>query len=82
MIIQSSLHKIDLLPAIPEEWTEGSIKGLKVRGNIELSIRWEKGELKSLELISKRAQETTLIYKGKEKKVSLEPRKPLLIRNF
>ena len=82
MIIQSSLHKIDLLPAIPEEWTEGSIKGLKARGNIELSIRWEKGELKSLELISKRAQETTLIYKGKEKKVSLEPRKPLLIRNF
>lgn len=45
MIVQShrkqdGIYYIDLLPAIPKEWTRGYISGIKVRGGHELEIRW------------------------------------------
>jgi alpha-L-fucosidase 2 len=47
MLIQSHLHEIHLLPALPDAWPAGSISGLKARGNFEVDIKWEKGKLAS-----------------------------------
>ena len=55
MLLQSHLGEIHLLPALPDAWQEGSIKGLKARGGYGVSINWSKGKLVSATLNSTNA---------------------------
>ncbi|MCD0487244.1 glycoside hydrolase family 95 protein [Pedobacter sp. MC2016-14] len=53
MLVQSQTEEIELLPALPKAWANGSAKGLKARGNFELShLEWRAGKLVKLSLKS------------------------------
>lgn len=49
MLLYSGPDGIIALPALPEQWPEGHISGLKAQGNIEVSISWADGKMTSFE---------------------------------
>jgi len=52
MLLQSHDGAIDILPALPDEWKNGSITGLKAYGGFEVSIAWESNEVKKITIKS------------------------------
>jgi alpha-L-fucosidase 2 len=64
MLLQSTENEIRLLPALPSSWSEGSVQGLKARGNFELAIQWENQQLRSAVIKANATGTTKVIAKN------------------
>ncbi|MBN2698412.1 MAG: glycoside hydrolase family 95 protein, partial [Bacteroidales bacterium] len=52
MLMQSHQGYIDILPALPDSWPSGRVKGLRARGAFEIDMAWDKGKLTELTIQS------------------------------
>src|SRR5664280_177385 len=72
MLLQSSENEIRLLPALPDAWESGSVKGICARGGYEISMDWSQKKLKNLVILAKADGKTTLICGNKKKEVNMK----------
>lgn len=80
MLVQSSLHEIELLPALPEQWSEGQVKGICARGGFVIDMAWSNGKITQATLYSKNGGSTMVKYNGKAKRIKLKKGQNVLLK--
>ena len=63
---------IELLPACPQQWSEGSVSGLCARGGYELSFAWKGGKVTTGTIKAKLDGTVTLLYNGRQQTLKLK----------
>ena len=72
MLLQSHLGEIDLLPALPRDWPDGSVRGLRARGNFTVDIAWHGGRVTGFRIASPNPREVKVRVNGQVKTVTAE----------
>jgi alpha-L-fucosidase 2 len=73
MLLQSQAGYIELLPALPAAWPEGSVRGLCARGGFVVDISWSDGKLRAASIHSNRGGNTPVRYADHVTIVRLRP---------
>lgn len=72
MLMQSSEEDITLLPALPEQWKDGSVKGICARGSFVIDMSWKDGKVTSLSITSRKGGKTRVYFNNKSVKINLK----------
>lgn len=62
MLIQSTPESIILLPALPVEWSNGKVTGLRARGGFVVDMEWKDGVIENATVVSPTGGTTTITY--------------------
>jgi alpha-L-fucosidase 2 len=81
MLLQSQNGEIELLPALPSAWPDGSVTGLHARGGYQVDIAWKGGKLKSAELRSSAAGKAVVRYAGRVAEFDVKRGRPLRLNS-
>lgn len=79
MVLQSYDGCLDFLPALPEQWKDGCMKGVCARGGIVADVAWKDGKVVSLSLKSKNSQKVGCKINGAFKNVDLKAGKTVKV---
>lgn len=82
MLVQSYDGKIFLLPALPDAWKNGKVRGLKARGDFEVEMEWKDGKLSNARISSRTGGEITVSYMGKEKLLNFREGQTMQLKRF
>jgi len=72
MLVQSTIGELRILPALPDDWDQGSVKGIRARGGLEISMDWKNNKPTNLTINSKTNTTINLKLGDKQKVVSLK----------
>lgn len=64
-IVSCTDGKVHLLKGLPEEWKNGSLKGIKVPGGHKLNVSWNNGNVRELNIVFGYTEKITLVVNGK-----------------
>ncbi len=86
MLMQSRLTDrstvIELLPALPKEWSNGKVSGLCARGGYEVSFEWKGGKVRDAQIKAKKAGTITLLYNNQRKTLKLKAGQTLPVKTW
>ena len=86
MLMQSRLTDrstvIELLPALPKEWSNGKVSGLCARGGYEVSFEWKGGKVRDAQIKAKKAGTVTLLYNNQRKTLKLKAGQTLPVKTW
>lgn len=75
MLLSSEDGKITILPALPESWESGKVKGLLAVGGVEVDIAWKNKKPISISLCSSVDQSINIFYGNKKLTEKIELKK-------
>lgn len=78
-LLQSHGDYVELLPALPAAWNNGSVTGLRARGGFELDIVWKNAELSGLKLRSIGGRNLVLKYRQHLLPLTIERGKEIIV---
>lgn len=86
MLMQSRLTDrstvIELLPALPKEWSNGKVSGLCARGGYEVSFEWKGSKVRDAQIKAKKAGTVTLLYNNQRKTLKLKAGQTLPVKTW
>ena len=71
MLIQSHDGFINILPALPAEWQDGSLHGFKTRGGAVIDLEWKGGKPCALTVTGGWDKDMKIRIPGKDELISL-----------
>ncbi len=72
MLIQSHAGIIDILPALPDKWSDGEYTGLRARGGFTVDVKWQDGKVVNATIKSDSAKKAVARINGKEIKLKFK----------
>jgi alpha-L-fucosidase 2 len=87
MLLQSHIREgnhyvLQLLPALPDAWKDGEVKGLRARGGFVVDIKWENGKMVACKIKSLLGNEMKISYNGTISQIETIAGKTVQINNL
>ena len=79
MLIQSDGNTISLLPALPLEWKDGNVSGIRARGGYEIAMKWNDSKVTELTISSVKKGKVTICVNGITKTVKTKANKTIRV---
>ncbi|MCO6046249.1 glycoside hydrolase N-terminal domain-containing protein [Aeoliella sp. ICT_H6.2] len=79
MLVQShlktedGLRRIDLLPALPQDWPTGKLHGVRARDGFHLDIEWNQSQLQRCRITSKLPRRVEIAYGDHTTRLDMKP---------
>ncbi|XVV09929.1 glycoside hydrolase family 95 protein [Actinoplanes sp. CA-131856] len=73
MLLQSDGEEIELLPALPSTWREGSVRGLRARGGFTVDLTWRDGRLHEARIRADRKATSRVRYRESVTTLTWDP---------
>ena len=76
MLLHSHNDEIKLLPALPEQWSDGHVRGLRARGDYTVDVQWKDGALFSVAVHGGKnaaGGKVPVVYRNTRKEIEIAP---------
>jgi len=77
MLLQSQIQEggdnlLELLPALPDNWPEGSVTGLRTRGGFSVDLTWRQGKLVFVRIFALNGHPCRVLYGNQTREVAIK----------